>query len=44
MKNGKAAGTSGVVAELLKAAPDICCKIIAVLMKDIIREGSCRLE
>ena len=31
-KNGKAARPSGVVAEILKAAPDICCKIIADLM------------
>ena len=39
MKNGKAAGPSGVVAEILKAAPNICCKIIADLMNAIIREG-----
>ena len=40
MKNGKAAGPSGVVAEMLKAAtPDTCCKIIADLMNAIIREG-----
>ena len=39
MKNGKAAGPYGVVAEILKTAPDICCKIIADLMKAIIREG-----
>ena len=39
MKNGKAAGPSGVVAEMLKAAPDICCKFIADLMNAIIREG-----
>ena len=31
-KNGKAAGTSGVVAEMLRAAPDICYKIIADLI------------
>ena len=36
MKNGKAAGSSGIVPEMLKAAPDICCKIIAAL---IICEG-----
>ena len=39
MKNRKAAGTSGVVAEMLKDAPDISCKIIADLMNTIIREG-----
>ena len=38
IKNGKAAGPSGVVAEMLKAAPDICSKIID-LMNAIIREG-----
>ena len=38
MKNGKAAGPSGVVAEMLKAAPDICSKIIADLMNAIIRD------
>ena len=35
MKNGKAAGPSGIVAEMLKAAPDICCKIIEDLMNAI---------
>ena len=39
MKNGKAAGPSGVVAEMLRAAPDICRKIIADLMNTIMREG-----
>ena len=39
MKNGKGAVTSGVVAEMLKAAPDICFKIIADLMNAILREG-----
>ena len=39
MKNGKGAVTSGVVAEMLKAAPDICFKIIADLTNAIIREG-----
>ena len=39
MKNGKVAALSGVVAEMLKAAPDICCKIIADLMNAIILEG-----
>ena len=38
MKNGKAAGPSDGVAEMLKAAPDICSKIIADLMNAIIRE------
>ena len=37
-KNGKAAGLSGVAAEMLKAAPDIYCKIIVDLMNAIIRE------
>ena len=32
MKNGKVAGPSRVVAEMLKAVPDICCKIIADLI------------
>ena len=41
MKNGKAAGSSGIVSEMLKAAPDICCKIIADLMNAIICEGKC---
>ena len=40
MKNGKATGPSGVVAEMLKAATDICRKIIADLINAIIREGS----
>ena len=35
MKNRKA---NGVVAEMLKAAPDICFRIIADLMNAIIRE------
>ena len=39
MKNGKAAVPSGVVAEILKAAPDICSKIIKDLMNAIICEG-----
>ena len=39
MKNGKAAEPFGVVAKMLKAAPDICCKIIADLMNAIICEG-----
>ena len=39
MKNGKVAGPSGVAAETLKAAPDICCKIIADLMNTIVCEG-----
>ena len=38
MKNRKVAGPSGVVAEMLKAAPDICFRIIADLMNAIIRE------
>ena len=36
MTNGKAAGPCGIVAEMLKAAPDICCKIIEDLMNAII--------
>ena len=39
MKNGKAAGPSDGVAEILKAAPGICSKIIADLMNAIIPEG-----
>ena len=39
MKNEKAAGPSPVVAEILKAALDICSKIIAYLMSGIILEG-----
>ena len=39
MKNGKAAGPSGVVAEMLKATPDICSKTIVDLMNAIMREG-----
>ena len=39
MKNKKAAGPSGSVAEMLKAAPDICCKIIVGLTNTIILEG-----
>ena len=38
-KNGKVAGLSGVAAEMLKAAPNICSKIITNLMNAIIREG-----
>ena len=38
MKNGKAAGPPGVVGEMLKASPDICCKIIADSINAIIRE------
>ena len=39
MKNGKVAGPSGVIAEMLKAAPDICYEIIADLINAIILEG-----
>ena len=39
MKNGEAAGPSGVVAEMLKAAPDICSKIFADLLSAIIHKG-----
>ena len=39
MKNGKAAGPSGVVAVMLKATPDICSKTIVDLMNAIMREG-----
>ena len=39
MKNGKAAGPSGAVAEMLTAVPDICSKTIADLINTIIREG-----
>ena len=39
MKNGKAIGPSGVVAEMLKAVPDIWSKIIADLMNAVISEG-----
>ena len=35
MRNGKAAEPSGVIAEMLKTALDICCKIIADLMNAI---------
>ena len=38
MKNEEAAGTFGVVAEMLTAAPDICSNITADLMNAIIRE------
>ena len=38
MKNEKAAGTFGVVAEMLIAAPDICSNITADLMNAIIRD------
>ena len=34
-KNWKTAGPSGVVAEILKATPDICRKIIADLMNGV---------
>ena len=37
-KNWKTTGSSGVVAEMWKVAPDICKKIIADLIKAIIRE------
>ena len=39
MANVKMTGPSVIVAEMLKAAPDICCKIIADLMNTIIFEG-----
>ena len=39
MPDRKAAGPSDVVAEMLKAAHDICCKITADLMNAIIFEG-----
>ena len=39
MKNRKAAGPSGAVAEMLKAPPHICSQINADLMNTIIREG-----
>ena len=39
MKNGKAARPSGVVAEMLKAAPGICSKNIADLVNAVICKG-----
>ena len=39
MKNGTAAGSCGVVAEMLNAAPGICSKIIADLMNAIMPVG-----
>ena len=39
MKNRKAAGPSGAVAEMLKPPPHICSQINADLMNTIIREG-----
>ena len=39
MANVKMTGPSVIVAEMLKAAPDICCKIIADLMNTIIFDG-----
>ena len=39
MKNKKAAGPSAGVAEILKAVPDICCKIIVGLTDTIILMG-----
>ena len=39
MKNGKAAGPSGVTAQMLKADLDICCKIIADLKNATKLEG-----
>ena len=48
MINGKAAGPSGVVAEMLKAALDICSKNIADLVNAVVCKGKvladCRLE
>ena len=48
MINGKAAGPSGVVAEMLKAALDICGKNIADLVNAVVCKGKvladCRLE
>ena len=38
MKNGKVAGPSEIVVKMLKAAPDVCCKIIADLMNAIVHE------
>ena len=39
MKNGGAAAPSSVVAEMLKAAPDTSCEIIAKLMHAIVFEA-----
>ena len=39
MKNRKATRPSFVVAEIFKAAPDICCKIIADSMSAVLHEG-----
>ena len=38
MKNGKAAEPSSVLAEMLKAAPDICSKIIADFMNHALQK------
>ena len=38
MKVGKAAGPSGIVVEMLKADPNLCCKVIAELANAIVRE------
>ena len=39
MKNDKAAGPSDVVAEMLKALNDICCKIIVDLINTIFQHN-----
>ena len=44
VKNGKAAGPFGFVAEMLKGAPDNCCKIIADLKNAIMLEGKVRTD
>ena len=39
MKPNKAPGPSGIVAEMLKAAPDTCSQLIADLTNSIVAEG-----
>ena len=40
MKNGKAAGPSGIVAEMLKASGDTGVRLVADLANDMIRNGT----
>ena len=40
MKNGKAAGSSGIVAEMLKASSDTGVRLVADFPNDMIRNGT----
>ena len=39
MKNGKAAGPSGIVAEMFKSSPIVCSRLISDICNSIVKDG-----